>query len=328
MLLKFFKSNLPYVVVFIPILGIILWLPSLFPEFSLKPVASIEQVSPVYQWLTSLLQTNYYLSTIIALILCILQSYLLIRLNFKYIFIESKTYLPAVIFVLISSSVFSNQALQPALLANIFVLVSIDRGFLILKEHNQIKRYFESGLFIGIATIITPISVFIILIIWATLFVLKKFNWREWFASILGVLTPMALFLSIAYLRDNYTNTISRYIELMKIPSENSFSISNINSIALIIFALVLLIALLSTLRLIGTKKISSRKYYILFLWMLLMNFVLYLVFSPTGTELAYSTAIPLSIIFTLFFIELRSKWIAEIFFTLLFASIIIIIWL
>ncbi len=327
MLLKFFKSNLPYVVVLIPILGILLWLPSLFPELSLKPVATIKQYSPVYGWLTSPLQANYYLSTIIALILCVLQSYLLIRLNFKYIFIESKTYLPAVIFVLICSALFSNQALQPALIANLFILLSFDKGLLITKDRNQIKKYYESGLFLGLATLITPTLIFILLIIWITLFVLKNFNWREWMASILGLLTPIAFYLSIAYLNNNFSFSKNSYIELLTISSENILQFSDINIIAFATFSFILLVTLLTTLRIIGTKKISSRKYYILFIWMFVLGLALYTTMPSMGEELAYFMAIPMSIIFTLFFVEIRSKWLAELFFTLLFATIVIIIW-
>lgn len=327
MLLKFFKSNLPYVVLFIPILGTLLWLPSLFPELSLKQVGTQGSTSPFFEWLTSFLHSNYHLSVISALIIIVLQSYLLIRLNFKYIFIESKTYLPAVIFMLFSSSIFIIQGLNAALLANLFILFAIDRAFLITKERKLFQRYFESGFFIGIALLINAPSLYFIVIIWLTLVILRSFNWREWLSSLIGAFTPLMFYFSIAYLNNNYTESINTYLQLFVTKLPISHTLSTINKVAIATIGFLMLLALLSSLRIIGTKKVNSRKYFILFLWMLLLSIAIYLFALTGGVEIVYFIAIPLSIIFSIFFIEIRNKFFAELLFTLLFLSVIIIIW-
>lgn len=327
MLLKFFKSNLPYVVLFIPILGTLLWLPSLFPELSFKQIGTQSSSSPFFEWLTVYLQSDYHLSVISALIIIILQSYLLIRLNFKYIFIESKTYLPAVLFTLFSSSIFIIQGLNAALLANLFILFAIDRAFLITKERRLFKRYFESGLFVGIALLITPASVFFIIVIWLTLVILRSFNWREWLSTIIGAFTPLMFYFSTAYLKNNYNESIDSYFQLFLVSAPVLKPLTTINKIAFVVIGILMLIALLSSLRIIGTKKVNSRKYFILFLWMLLLSIAVYFFTITGGVEIIYFMAIPLAIIFSIFFIEVRNKFIAELLFSLLFLSIFTIIW-
>jgi len=327
MLLKFFKSNLPYVVLFIPILGTILWLPSLFPELSFKQVGTQGTSSPLFQWLTTYLQYDYHLSVISALIIIILQSYLLIRLNFKYIFIENKTYLPAVLFVLFSSSIFIEQGLNATLLANLFVLFAFDRAFLITKERRLFQRYFESGLFLGLAGLVYPPSLYFILIVWLTQVILRSFNWREWLSTVIGVFVPLLFYFSIAYLKNNFEVSINSYLQLFVVSNSKTIALSTINKVALGLIAFLILFALLSSLRIIGTKKVNSRKYFILFLWMLLLSIVIYFFTVTGGVDIIYFMAIPLSMIFSIFFIEIRSKFFAELLFTLLFLSIFTIIW-
>jgi hypothetical protein len=100
MLLKLFKNNHPFVLFLIPVLGFLLWMPSLI-DFPFKfPEIVPHKHTPVFDWLTEPLASYPNLSVIIALAFLILQSFLLIRLNFKHIFIESRTYLPSVLFVI------------------------------------------------------------------------------------------------------------------------------------------------------------------------------------------------------------------------------------
>lgn len=327
MLLKFFKSNMPYVIIFIPILGAILWLPSLYPELTFKQIDFTIPSSPVFEWLTKHLQSNYYLNISSALVLIVIQSYLLIRLNFKYIFIDSKTYLPAVLFLLVGSSIYAYQKLNPALIANLALLLSIDRCFKIEKDRNQFKRYFESGLFVGIATLIYPIAIYFMVIIWITQFVLRTFNWREWLSSIIGFTVPISFALAITFLTSNFNNYISAYFDFFKSNATIVQNFSTISFVALFVFLFIFIIALFSGLRLVGTKKISIRKYFSLFLWIILLTVAAFTLLPNAGFELVYLISGPLAIVLTMFFIEMRSKWLAELFFTLLFFSIFILLW-
>jgi len=327
MLLRFFKSNLPYVVVFIPILGALLWLPALFPSTTTKQIVTPEFTTPVYNLVCIFVDSKYYIKISIAFLFCILQSYYLIRMNFKHIFIENKTYLPAVIYILISSALFSNQNLQPALLANFFILFAFNKSLLIDKEQHHFKRFYESGVFIGIAALIYPWAIYLLVSIWLCLVILRNFEWREMLSSILGAATPFALFLSIAYLRDNYLITQNAYLGILFSTQQTASLLHSQNMISLVAFALLFLIATLFSLQIIGTKKISSRKYITLFLWMLLVSFFIYFFNPGVGNEIVYIMAIPFSIIFSFFFTEIRKKIFAEILFSILFIAVFILIW-
>lgn len=327
MLLKFFKSNLPYVVIFVPILGFLLWLPSLLPGISIKQVVINEAHTPFYNTLTEFFASNYYLNIISALIICILQSFLLIRLNFKYIFIESKTYLPAIVFIIINSSIIAFQQLNPALIANLFVLFAFDRCFIISKERNLFQRYFEAGVFIGISTLIYPPSIYLMVFVWLTQIILRTINWREWLTSAIGVIGAISFYFTIAYLRNNLVVEVNQYLSFFSIFTKASDSLQGYSLISIVTLGVIFFIAFLFSLRIIGTKKINSRKYLNLFVWIIFATILAFIFIPNTGLELIYFISIPLSIIYSLFLIEIRNKYISEFFFALLWMSSIFLIW-
>lgn len=202
-MLKLFKSNHPFVfLIIIPFLAVLFWAPAII--FGSHEMVQFDQMvdSPFYSLCMGWLGNNYFLHKGIAFVLLVSQAYMLIRLNFKYIFIEVKTYLPAVLFVMLASAFPYFQNLHPFLIANIFLLFAIERSFEIKKERNQFKQYFESGLLLGIGGLFYFPLVLFLLLVWITQFVLRNFNLREWFSSIIGFITPSIIYLTILYLND------------------------------------------------------------------------------------------------------------------------------
>ncbi|MDA3894371.1 MAG: DUF6427 family protein [Salinivirgaceae bacterium] len=326
MLLKLFKSNHPSVIFLIPILGIILWIPSLFELPITREVAEIGNTTLVYKWVLQLFSFHPKASVIFALILVIVESYILIRLNFKYIFIENKTYLPSVIFVVLTSVVSSYQMLHPLLLGNLFVLLALDKAFLFEKSKHQFKRYFESGFFLGLGALIYPNIYVFIFAIWLTLIYLRTFNWREWFSSVLGIITPFIFYLCILFLTNNFQGLLGKIHSIMTL-SAPDLVFTNYSVGAFIFLSFVIIISIFNGARVVGLKKISTRKYFALFFWFAAYVVALFYLHPSFGYELSMVFAIPVSIICTGFFTDIRRNWIGEVIFTLTLIAVFVIIW-
>lgn len=86
----------------------------------------------------------------------------------------------------------------------------------------------------------------------------------------------------------------------------------------------IILLALLFDISIIGARKITTRKYFILTLWMLIISFFAKLLFSYFSTSMIYAFGIPAALILTMFFVEMRNRWFSEISFLLLFCSIVL----
>lgn len=324
MLLKLFKSNHPYILFLIPLIGIVLWIPALF-NYQINDV-EISNTTFIFNWLYNLLDFSPIAPTIFALILLIIESFILIRLNFKFIFIENKTYLPSVLFLILASSISSFQTLHPLLIGNLFLLLAIDKTFAIDKKRDALKRYFESGFFLGLGSIFYPKIYVFIVVIWLTLVILRTFNWREWLSSIFGLITPFVFYLSFLFVTDRHEEVFINLVSILFSPVK-VIPLSTYSFLALGFLVLVTLAAIVRGVSIVRIKKINSRKYFNLFFWFFIYVIAQFLIHPWFGYELIVVLAIPFSIIYSLFFTEFKSKWISEVVFTLTLLSIFVIIW-
>ena len=78
---------------------------------------------------------------------------------------------------------------------------------------------------------------------------------------------------------------------------------------------------------LFGVKKINTRKYFTLFFWFMIFIVGLFIMHPSIGYELVVVLAIPLSMIGSMYFTELRGKWLSEVIFALTLLAVFIIIW-
>lgn len=326
MLLKLFKSNHPVVIILIPILATILWLPGFLPQIAVEVQPYAGPQMPPFKLLLELLGGQGQTTRIAALVLIVLQAYIIIRLNFKFIFIENKTYLPAVLFVIMAPALSRLQHLHPIIMANFFLLAAINRTFVISKQRYLLKHYFESGFLIGLGGLFYPPFILILPVIWLTLFILRHFNGREWFSTIIGFFTPSAMYLAVLFLLDKmpaFLNPFKAYLNF----NAKLFSITTVSHWALVVVGLILVIGLFNSLRFIGTKKINTRKYFSLLFWFLTLAVAVIFFVKPVGYEFIYVIALPLSIQLSGYFIEVRSRLWSELLFTLFFLAILTIIW-
>ena len=140
---------------------------------------------PAYAFVMKYL-SNVVLSGVIALCLIIIQAFYLMYINKVYNFISQRTYLTSLLFVLISSAFLNLHYLHPAIIANVFVLLTIVEIFASYKKPKIYSASFNSGFLIAIAGLFYINANFLIIFIFISLLVLHSFNWREWFAVVLG----------------------------------------------------------------------------------------------------------------------------------------------
>ena len=125
MFLKLCKSGQPAVLLFIPVLTILIWLKYLILPQPVS-IAFEPYPMPLYQWISSLLENQIVLSKIVTLVLLIFIALWLSMMNTKFILMEKRSYLPAIIYLLIASSYLPLQQLNPAVFASVFLVFSIE----------------------------------------------------------------------------------------------------------------------------------------------------------------------------------------------------------
>jgi hypothetical protein len=316
MLLGFFKRNDPYVLVLIPLLGAAL----LFNSFQFHRLLEIGHFSPLFSEISWLIPVNYPFSFFIVLVLAILYSTYLIRLNTLNIIYESRTYLEGVIFMMLVFGTSSSKMLYPAIIGSIFLLFSLNAIFRIEKG-NDLAAVYNSGFFLSIGSMFFFDLLFYLPFIWIAMGVIKSVSFREWLVTIIGFITPLFILAVIYYLTDDlkfiYEKTGYNFMFEYRKPD---LKISEI-----MYFGFVLLLFVFSLIKSATgaqAKKIRVRKMFFIFNMFSIIAIALLFI---TGFDINHwiTATCFLSIVFTRYFIQMKSLFWGEILFFLLTLSVL-----
>jgi hypothetical protein len=307
MLLRIVKSNSPFVLFLFFVLTVALWLPS----FKGIPVAEFSfdyHRMPFYNYLYDFLIDRQTLQIIIALGVLLLQCFLLLKINRKYILLNTQNYLPAIVFIILTSSFIQLQRINPALFAGFFILLTIDQLFSCYRVRYVLDRLFVAGLLVSVASLFYSFSVFFLLIIWISLILLRGFSIREWFVPILGFIFPYLFVFGYYYLSDS--DSVNYLINLLLNNFFQQVTITHYNITYYLFYGFVGLLIVFGSFKLLKkfqTRKIYIRKFFEIFWWIFLVSLLLFLFKVGVSTEIVFIFAIPVSFLLAYYFNSIRS---------------------
>jgi len=312
MFIKIIKSNQPAVLIFLIIICSLLWIKTfIFQDITELSPENIRM--PLYDLFYTLLSKNKIILISSGLLILIIQSLYLARLNYKYIFLEGRTYITSVIFILISGSVLELQWFHPAIPGSLALTFAIDKIFYSYRKEKALSLFFDASFIISVGSLFYFNIIYFMIIVWVSLIILRTFNWREWFVTITGLITPYILVCSYYYIFDDIV-----YVKDMLFSNLHSCSIEISTDITYIIyFAFLLLLVIISIFSMfskLGLKKVSTRKYFSIIFWVFLFSLVFTLLLPSMFIDGLVIIAVPASYIISSYFISMRSKWWGDIF--------------
>ncbi|MBL4704310.1 MAG: hypothetical protein JKY54_07305 [Flavobacteriales bacterium] len=189
-----YKSNLPIVLIGLPLIIVGLWLGQIIAGVDALP---IENSSTLF----GLLKQNFpwlWLEQAFAMLIIVLSGILLNYVVNQEEFFEKQTFIPAYAYVLVMSVFKDYQLLHPIIISNFFMILAIRRLFHIHRGEDARKIMFDAGLFLGVSALFYEYYVIFFLLAWVTLAVLRPFIWREHLLAFVGLILPI-LFLLVYY---------------------------------------------------------------------------------------------------------------------------------
>lgn len=306
MFLRFFRSFQPIVYVFIIIISIFLWMPA----FINAPEIVIEETPmPLFSFLSNILGGSKIAYVIFAYLLVLIQAFLLTRLNMKYLFIKVRSYLPTLLFLLITSGITRLQTLSPGLIASLLILIVLNITLDTFNEKKLNYRYFEASIVIGVGSLFYAPLLYLMLLVWIALIILRPYNWREWAFTILGVIVPGIFAFSYYYI---FKDSPLKIFELFKTNLIINPGIPdlNISEIHFGIFLVIMLIIVsLHLIRIFRLKKAHSRRFFIVFFWVFICSMGLFFLF-PNNIHLIYIVSLPFTLVLANYFsLVERFRW-------------------
>jgi len=318
MLLKLFRSNRPLVIFILPIFIAAIWFPG-FQNQNVRILPFEKYPGLLYQTFISFAARDMLASKIVAFLMFLLIGILIVRLNTRYFFIPVRTQLPAVIFMCIVSSVVVLQRFNPVIVSSLILILVIDRIFGSYKYEGLAYHFFDSALLVSLSSLIYVNSFFFISFVWAGLLLLRSFNWREWLFSIIGFILPYLFLCGYFYATDRSIDELllSTIRKNFEVGYNLGNKVADIKFIAIVLTFLIFLTSLYMIHK-FDTKKTYARKYLLFFLWMFIISTLLFIIFPSFGIEYIYIAAIPLTYLFSHYFVFTKVNWLSRIFFSVL----------
>jgi hypothetical protein len=192
MLARLFRSNRPAVLLALFVLVPMVFVPGIW-RMGLLPGKAM----PLYQGVVQLSQGASWLPGLLGLFVVALCAVQLAFLTNDAELLGPRTHLPALLFPLLLGVLSGGRVLEPALLGMPFVLAAMGRVWSIATAPKVLGRLFDAGLLLGIAALVHLPYAFLIVVIWASVSVIRPFQWREYVLPVVGV--ALALYLAWAF---------------------------------------------------------------------------------------------------------------------------------
>ncbi|MBI9033775.1 MAG: hypothetical protein JEZ03_04830 [Bacteroidales bacterium] len=320
MILQTITKNYTQAIFSIIILGLLLWL-NVFLFEDLQIIISHNAVG--YLLIDGLLSQMSILANVIALALVFFQGFLLAGFSGRYNLLGRTNMLPALLFVLLSSFEHHYNFLNPVLLSSTFLILMLHVVGRVGEKTEASKEMFDSGALIALASMFYVPSLFFVIFIWMTLVSYRIFRWREWVASMLGVILPYFFLIVIYFLNDQLNLRIEEFIKQLRLLD---FTRIHLQASDVIFFSLVLLMFIPALVRFVVTR--NEKTIYIRRIISIVLNYlftvVIMLVFVRDSYAVLMSLLfVPIALIISDYLSVLKKRYYKEFLFLVLIVVVI-----
>jgi len=233
--------------------------------------------------------------------------------------------LPLPLFIILVSGFSGMQVMHPVYPGALFFLWALFRLFSAFDQTKSYAAAFDAGFLLGIASLFY----FNFFILFPAFFIAigllgREPRWREFTIIFTGFLLPFVFAFSYAYLSDHLLEFL-KVLERNFMTPNNRFKKDIVMQLYTGYLILLTLFGSVKILQQYDTKKVSSRRYFIVFFLIFLCS-LLGIVFIPAVSyEMLIVSAIPVTFLTADFFVSLKKKFWGEFWFTLLFLMVVVI---
>ncbi len=197
------------------------------------------------------------------------------------------------------------------LLVQVLILFALRKVYSIRKPNNILAKLFDAGLWLGFAFILEPFSLVFFLMIYVAVFLFYEISVRTLIIPILGMLSPIFLFLTYSFFVDQMTYFYSLF------EFTTSYDFSSYNSpfykLSLVFISLILFVSIvIRTPKIFSINNKFKRSWVLLLLHLLVSAGFIMVLNYRDGSELI-AVFIPATIIIANWLQFLKRKWIVDL---------------
>ncbi len=315
-MLRLFRGTGPGVIALMALVAGILWV-NAFINLDVKGFDETRDVMVLYGALQTLTGLNPVVEKIAALAFALTIASLLIAFSTSTFFINERTFLPGIQYLILISIFPSLQFLTPVLPAVIFLILAIIRITATYRKNGIAYSYFDAALLIAIGSLFYASLIWFGILLFIGILLLRTFDLREVLVAVLGLATPYIFLYGIFFVADKDISELTRVITGCLLDNRQGLEWSRMAIVSGAFIVMTLLVATLYLFTVFTTKKVKSRKIFSLQIWVGIVTLMIYLLSPSANEELIYILAIPAAYILSHYYIQKkRRRIIPEIMFT------------
>jgi hypothetical protein len=181
MLANLFRSNQPAVLA-----ALLVLVPVLFGAAFTRSVAEPALSMPLHQLLAHGVEGRGWLQGLVSSLFIAISSALLAVLVNNSELLDRRTHLPALFLPLLIAAFGPAAPLDPSLTGLPFVILAMQRAWTMSNTGRVMGTLFDAGLLIGIASLFYLPYAFLVVVLWASVSVIRPFQWREYVVPLLA----------------------------------------------------------------------------------------------------------------------------------------------
>lgn len=321
MLIRIFKANNPVSGFFLLVIAALLWLSFLLSK---TEIAFAGTAMPFYSLILSFLPANKFFSASFSILLIVVEGLLLNFIIQQFHLLKNQTYLPALVYVVLMSSLPETMFIHPVLFANLCLIPALKRCLDLSGETPASSAAFDSAFLVSVGSLFYFPAILFLVFVWISLVAFRPFSFRAWIIALIGICIPYS-FTTVYFYWFGEANQFWQETIIDPLLNKVSGEVTFLKSFfAFIIFLLLaILFSIPSFLSEIRRNKASIRSGLRLFIWFGLIAVLSYFLTSSYALYHFSLAAIPLSIIFSNMFLNSKPV-LSEIIFTMLLFFIFI----
>lgn len=239
-----------------------------------------------------------------------------------YNLLGKSTFLPALMYIVVSGLFSPFVMLSPPLVCNFLVIWMLYKLVDLYKGEETKSISYDVGMIVAIGALIYLPFIYMFLVIWVALILFRPFNWREWVACIIGFVTIFFFLAVFYYLHDRLGQFYNIWLPLAA-KFHVHININYYNYLVLIPVMIILVFCFFKLQQNFFKSYVQTRKSFQLLFFMFLMGGFSFYIRSDFHLSHFLLCAVPAAVFFAYYFLYATTRWFYETLFFLLCASII-----
>ncbi len=284
----------------------------------------LSEPMPLWGFIGGLLSERPFLAVLFSMLMALAVALVMTRFNVSIFFIPARTFLPAFLYIILSSLFFGSMVLNPALPASLLILAALWRMVSSYRVNGMSFHFFDAALMISSAGLIYAGSVWFLPIVIIGALMLRTPDTRELILGLAGALLPWVVMYAVWYVSDGQLSDLTAIISGNLLAESPGFGWSRPLVILLIVTGINLIPAVGYLIRIMPTCKIRSRKTWEIFLWITVIAVGVFALVPAVSVEMTAIAAIPLSYFLANYMIFTRRVTVAEILFWIMIVALVV----